>query len=710
MKVIFNRIVNFSLALLLCVGIALCGFGGGSAYAETSVGIQAEYERTDALADLRGATIAGKEFDVTNYPHNENSSPQLLSFVEFCYSYYSNKQSDYGLYVYVYNPQDLVFDTTDKFSKIQLTYGNEERYVKYPLTFINYSKSDGYEGRFWKFKVKLTEEQKEAVLKSVNENGRVYKISGMELCANNVVKDYPCAQTYTYKGYAFGYGSELAQADTLSCTVDGYDTVVELNVNQTVYRAKGDYYNGEQSQLNSCYFRVPNKFFTDYGELTEIACEWYEYFTKPILVTEDNVTYSKINGLHGKNTDTLPDDTYFLFNVFWENSKTSWFSKSGISDWTSNYGYKVGDSYHWGFLWLNGTEVIYDSFDNFAAAFYTGGGNCEDYCVDGAELKSKLLENSKVLGEPYIHGRYSKALFEDYVQAGRKYGYNYKAIKATDKMDVFWNYTTKSLWQKMFAGEIDVDTVYESLNAIVTVKDADIKGSNGEIAERLKIAEKDVDKLKAECAAAKAQDETVVLLRYSSNKYFSAPCVSSYCSKSKVDGGKTPVKTNVEKWGNNDFNAYVCQETVYLDFDIISLTYTNNGVSTVIGVVSSPEDVISSISPPLEDPFANDGLSGWQILLLVLGLILILILLFKFAPAIVYALVKVIALPFKALGKLFSSIRSSAKAKREQGRQKQPKPAKGKKSEKFDREAIEKSLDEIDWDDPMWQEIDGSDG
>lgn len=728
MKEITKRFTSVILVALLCIVTVICGRGKLYAMADTEDSVRAAYESTNVLNNLKGATIGCKEFDLADYPHNDNGKPQIISFVEFCYSYYADKQEDFGLYVYVYNPQDVVFDMSGESNKIQFTYGNVQSYSKYVLEFLNYSTEAGYEGRFWEFKVRLTDEQKSAILREVDENSRVYKVSGIELSVKNQITEYVCAQIYTYKGYALGYGSELAQSDTLSCNVDGLETYVELNVNHTLYRAKGDYYNGEQSQLNSCYFRVPNKFFTDYGELTNIACEWYEYFTKPILVTESQYTYSKINGLHGKDTDTLPEDTYFLFNVFWQNSKTSWFGKSGISDWTSNYGYEVGDTYHWGFLWLDGAEVIFDPFYSFAGAFYTGGSSCEDYEISGDELRAKLLENSAYMGAPYVHDRYSKSLFEDYVQEGRKYGYNYKEIKADDKFDIFWNYTTKNLWQKIFTGDIDVDTVYESLDAIVKINDSDLTGGNTEIAERLKIHTNDVEKLKAEQKKAKANDETVVLFRYSSTKYFSAPCVSSYCSKGNIDGGKTLVRTNCDNWGNNDFNAYVCQETVYLDFDIISLTYTRDGVDTVIPVVSSPQDVIGGLQAPLEDPFADEP--NWLAIILgIILLIVIIILLLKFVPGVLVAIFKgiiwIICLPFRLLGALFKAIGNSFKKHKERKQaqketedtardvkqqKKEKRKKKSRKSEETDiqkkldsgenlsRDEIESYLDTIDWD------------
>ena len=88
------------LALLVCFGAVMGGQGNLSAFAATDV--QTAYENTNVLDNLEGSTIGGKTFDITDYPHNDIGNPQIISLVEFCYSYYADRQSDYGLYVYVY--------------------------------------------------------------------------------------------------------------------------------------------------------------------------------------------------------------------------------------------------------------------------------------------------------------------------------------------------------------------------------------------------------------------------------------------------------------------------------------------------------------------------------------------------------------------------------------------------------------------------------
>lgn len=97
---------------------------------------QEKYEQTEVMDDLDGAMIGGKPFDPADYPHNGNSNPQIIAFAEFCYSYYEEKQADYAFYVYVYNPQDVAFDTATERNQISLSAGRNSGYDKYPLAFV----------------------------------------------------------------------------------------------------------------------------------------------------------------------------------------------------------------------------------------------------------------------------------------------------------------------------------------------------------------------------------------------------------------------------------------------------------------------------------------------------------------------------------------------------------------------------------------------
>ena len=121
---------------------------------------------------------------------------------------------------------------------------------------------------------------------------------------------------------------------------------------------------------------------------------------------------------------------------------------------------------------------------------------------------------------------------------------------------------------------------------------------------------------------------------------------------------------------HKDTNAYLCQMWVQLDFDIIGLTFTKDNVDTVIPVIMSPMDIAADGTPPLIT--TKDGPEWWQILLAVLALILVIWLLFKFAPVLVLAVGKVIALPFKAIGAAGKSLKERRKEKKAQKQSKKP--------------------------------------
>lgn len=599
-----------------------------------AVNLVERFEQTDVLDDLTQSIVAGNKFNLSDYPHDEDGNCSVLSFIEFGYSLYSDNQADYGLYVYIYNPSDIGIDKTDR-NMIQFKCGKETS-KKLSLDILNYSKKTGFEGRFYKFKVRISGSDKADILSDIGRNGRVYAVTEIELCHKTEVKSYKCAQTYTYTGYAKGYGSELTETDTLSCSVDGFDTYVEFNVKHTEYRAKGDYYYGEQSQLNSVYFRIPNKFFESYGNLSEIECEWWEYFTKPMLVVNNSKVYNDINALHGGpfHKGLTNRSLYYVFLINWQ-VNSNWFGGGkALCTYGSNMNLN-GQKYTYTY-WNQPRTYTFSAppFESFAAAFYSADLKNIDVSLDSNAVITKLKENSKYFDESLfdlteeqleqkhvreiVRDRYRRYLFEDYVQNGYDLGYNYKKITPETKFEVWWNKTKlKDFWAKYVTGEFTVETEYEKLNAIITLGEDDVKGTDDEVSSKLYVNKRDVPDLKNEMALAKANDETLVLFRFSSTKYFAAPGVWGYSSNPK-----TPARDIVEICSDKEHDGiqdcYAVQQTVYLDYDIISMTYTNNGVNTAIPVVMSPVDITGGITPPLEYNRGDSESTFFKILKIVL--------------------------------------------------------------------------------------------
>ena len=62
--------------------------------------------------------------------------------------------------------------------------------------------------------------------------------------------------------------------------------------------------------------------------------------------------------------------------------------------------------------------------------------------------------------------------------------------------------------------------------------------------------------------------------------------------------------------------AYVAQQSVFFDFDVIDLTFNKDGVYTVIPAVSDPIDIVNDLTSPTD--MGDDGLGILGIILLIL--------------------------------------------------------------------------------------------
>ncbi len=705
MNAITKRFLYVILTAVLCIVTVLCGQGNLSAFADSTDGVQANYESTNVLDNLKGSTIGGKEFDLADYPHNSKGKPQIISFVEFCYSYYAEKQADYGLYVYVYNPQDVAFDMSTDRNKIQLTYGTKPNYSKFSLEFINYSTEAGYEGRFWKFKIRLTEAQRTAILKEVDESNRIYKVSGIELSVKNKVTEYPCGQTYTYKGYALGYGSELAQSDTLSCKVDGFDKYLTLDVHSTYYRPQGT--NGEayaRDTLHSVYFSVPNAIIDEYGEMTAVHATWLNALTNPVMVTGNKTVYDNVLPYVGKEVDggnftyTKDDNSPVRYSLI-----AGAYNES--ADWNNaSYG-SAFISYNDNAHYTNSKKRI----KNLQYCFLADNGDADNYTLPAETLIGNKADGQKGYFETFtaqhggelINNRFSKSLFESVADK-----FTDITISADDKFTLTDEVVSQSLWQKFVGGGYKVtNTNTYTVSAIKKVGKDDFKSTQAATCKDLYIDESDYKEFKSYYDDATRKKETVYLFRYYQSDYTCYEAIEYARGK----GDWTLLGTNFG-YDFVDTNAYLMQMWVQLDFDIIDLTFTKDGVETVIPVIMSPMDIAADGDHPVIT--TKNNLKWWQILLGIIGLILTIWLLIKFAPIIVYAVGKVVVLPFKAVGSLH---KKSKERRRERKTMQAEKPVKNKaKKEKYKQKKqvgdisandyYDEFSEEIDWDE-VWQAL-----
>lgn len=720
MKAITKRFLYVILTAVLCIVTVFCGQVTLSAFADSTDGVQSNYESTNVLNNLKGSTIGGKEFNLADYPHNSKGKPQIISFVEFCYSYYAEKQADYGLYVYVYNPQDVAFDMSTDRNKIQLTYGTKPNYSKYTLEFINYSTEAGYEGRFWKFKVRLTDEQRTAILKEVDEANRVYKISGIELSIKNTVTEYPCGQTYTYKGYALGYGSELAQSDTLSCKVDGFDKYLSLDVHSTFFRGRGT--NGKkyiQDTLHSVYFSVPDAVIDEYGKMTAVHATWLNAYTAPALVTGNSNYYETMLDHIGEEIGV--PDTY-------ENLRFKYSFRTEEDLVNTSIGGVHFSGYYYGYNYPSKlSSEISKNITNLHWLFKAKNGNADEYDVPSEDILGYMSRYTAQHGGELVNNKYSKALFESVdssftdinIRADKTYSLTSEIIK-------------QEWWEKLF-GTSHVEEIEEfnNIKAIEAVDYSDISNlESTQVCKKYYVDDSDYEEFSEFCKTAKRKNETVYLFRYKQSEYFSAEVYEGTWKSTWVfnTGGPAISPGYVYSYENSDTNAFVMQQWVQLDFDIIDLTFTKDGVETVIPVIMSPMDIATDGDHPVKT--AKDGPNILAIILGIIIAILIIWLLLKFCPIVIVVIGKIIIFPFKCIGALFKAIGNLRKRRKEKKIEKREKEIQHEKkirrrkqfkareergtwdSDKptpnSSREEIESYLDSIDWNDPYWKDIDSS--
>ena len=637
--------ILFILLTVLCLLFP----GGQSTYAYAQDNVS--FEKSNVLDDLTSSTVNGEAFDLRKYPYNDNGSVTIMNFVEYCYSYKSNMRGNYGLYVYVYNPKGLNFDTSVKQNKIQMAVayddsGTPTRYEKFELKYCNRSEGNTYKNLFYKFKVVDRKIDDKTFLDRVNSHERRYDISGIELTTKGQqnATEYGVGGTYKFTGYAKGYGPDSMAQSNLSCTVENLETL-ELNVHHTYYRTNvsslgKDHYN----EVNTVYFSVPERVFTSYGFLQKIRAEWWEYKTKKAMVTSSQDFYNTVlpyTGTYvGEHNDSVPFNLYTGFSAI---ISTQIGSPSVYQyDWTYNVDLETKYSI---FNIIQSVSYSDSVSDIMPYAFYSPAADVDSIFkflyskpvagdVNSTEVANYIYSYSNDLGNGYIdcNGRQiSKDLFEETVDEGRTVGYNDKTIDLSDTFNLMSYDSNHSWWNKLWDYGFSWPTTsgdYQNIVPIYTLQASDLVGTNSTIATNLLVNEDDVTDLRAFYEIETLKGNRVILFRFATTDYYCAPCFRTGMSGTIY---------------NTD--TYIAQETVFLDFDIIELTFNKDGVYHVIPVVSSPTDIINGFTAP------PPKFQWWKILVAVLLLILLLILLWPLLPYILRGIWFIITLPFKLISK-----------------------------------------------------------
>lgn len=570
-----------------------------TANADTPVQLK-DFDATTIEADLSGLGYLNSE----QYPKDEDGTAKIVSFIEYCYGMDEN----YGLYMYVYNPQEtlLVENVTGNIS-LGVNYGADgdaSKYISPTFTFLDATDNN----RFVKVKINSQLDEiltSEKACAKLFDGARRYDIKAMRLYEQGkaVAVEVPVNKLYTFTGQAKLTG------DTTSSLQCRASERLYLDTHFANYRT-GDYVGYVCDELQTVYFSVPKTYFDDYGFLQQITAEWDEYKTNPIFVTSDLDVY---NGLYSH----LGEDVY-------------------TEDTNGNLTHKyTSDKYPWNVLWegtagtvgdslIDKDTLFYKNYNGFVAydvnlvasgtlrrmdwLFYRNADvitSSEDYAVSKDEIMSWADTYKPVDGSGgYVTSRtgedYHEYLFADEIDTDRqelltnaqfdaKRGHIKQTIDAgadtslTVKQDKNW-------WDTFWQGASYEEKGYKPI--VVFNSENPLPGSMDYFASEYLINDTQKQEVYNFCKTALANGEYPVLFRYAVTDYYTCSARFDKAGNSVISG----------------VDGYVAQETVFLGFDIISLLFRNKVQDTLVSVASNPVDVFNGTDAPPglgEDPFAQ---------------------------------------------------------------------------------------------------------
>lgn len=668
------RLMVAVLAIITVIFTSL-NVGVGARYARAESPVALEFDETYVIDDLNASSINGKKFDISDYSFSAFKQTDVLYLAEYCYSAYANMQYNYGLYLYICNPQGLDIVTDTALNTVELSYGADTTvgYEKYPLTCLSVCREAGYERLFYKFKIEINPDSKREMLDSlVGSEERTYHVSGIELLSKNEINptDYAINKVYTYRGYSKGYGPD-STTDTLEYSSrfgDVLNITRQGGLHQTFYRPKGSNGTyGQQDTLQTVYFSVPNKYLENDFALSQVRMEWLKAQTAWGLITGNKAVYDSLIDWVGvtegvaqgqyiySNTNGQPypssygfSSDAFQFNLYAPMAANNYLAYLFPSDsWETD----SADDYVLSWTELNQYMIDYhDKYDHdrlyYDERYIPSGYPIDQQPEPGGEFYFNTPYGGELVSVDGVTYNYSRALFQ--------FVYPHKTtvdISAEDERTLRSVVLGKQWWDGWFGLDgsyVVSSTEFDGIEAIYAVSDKDFQINKTLTCDSLYIDESDYEEFYAFYNTAKLKNETVMLVRYDVGRYWAYEATQGIPMNGGLVSGFEP----------GDTNARVFSQTVYLGLDVIHLRFDNGEESFVIPCVSTPIDAGSDSTRALFTTSDNQ-LPWWVLVIIIVVLILAVFSIIKYGiKALFKALWWVIKTPFVLLGKFFKWLAS----------------------------------------------------
>ena len=652
-KTIKRRVCAVFLVALILVEL-LFGLFGIRANAAASA---SSYDDTPIESDMA-------KMEEAEYPANALGEPSIVGLMEYCYSENSVYSQVYGLYIYVYNPTEKPLLQREGTNQVLMANafgsdGKRSSTKNYSLTYLDHTDNH----RFYKFKITDSSEQYTIAKNyaSLWNDRRRYEITSLDLHFEGEAdrKTTGISKIYEFSGYAAWCGDPSIALSSLECQYYGGQDV-HLQVYDTNYRFahKG---NNLYDDLQSVYFALPNEYADQWGNLSRITAEWYQYKTSPMFVTTDSGAYSDLWNMRNKRINdkgqlidssgnVLSEDVQTYWRVLWEEEHVA----VGGDGFASDY-YYFSKGYNGAIredLLDSGTYELTDEYTDVYRLdwlFYISEEikSADDYAVSSDEVKDYIQKYARTFSSSeLLMGKYPAQLFERYSGDG----YKYNSFSVTDVDKYVDKNVDQTFWEKLWGINNTSELTY---NPIVTISEGDLVLSAAAFSAKYYVNKDDAEDVINFAKNCYNNDETPILLRFAKTEYYASTARFDYAEEKKTD--------------MSEIDGYVAQEHVFLNFDILSLEYTSEDgyTKTVLGVVADSIDIINGLTAPEDIPIEEED--WWLKLVMLLGAILIVALLtflsgpisvvckilwdgFKFILSILFW---VLTLPFKLIGSLF---------------------------------------------------------
>lgn len=551
-----------------------------------------ETELSEVEKELAEMIFDGKAWDPQAFLKGRNEKGIYLIAVDER-GFTVSGAAGYGLFFYFYNPSGVNIVLDSARNKVQMADAWDEKmetatdYRKFGLklvsastdhTYMKFQLMDSASGSSGGYLI-----QQNAIAMQKKKAERIYEISGFELQSKVQLKEYSYGGRVTFTGYEEGRAPGGRNEDTKVATYRG-SAVLTLDVQQCYWRTQtSDLGVGYKNQINAAYFSVPNEIWNSYESLYSVKCEWDEYRTTPMIVTDDLTLYNSLKPYVGITVIPYEEDIgYKLFGGAKYVSGVHGANKLVGYEWSYNiwnYDYLLDidnkiDTLGWLLFSENefalGKECV--SSDDLLAYYHTFEN--KNFSKEDL-LLTNMVDEGRTLGRNEVtvtmDGKNGSPIFEL-----KNYGSNHSMIEEWFAYNLF-NGGYDVNYNETYPHFTSIE-VFEK-GALATNNVLDTKVSDAEIAD---LHFFNTPEMAAEFRTyvknAMANDETVVLFRYAETDYYS----KTLTALPKIDG-----------------HAMVSWQTMFLNFDVIQLGFLDDEQSLIIKpVVNDPEDVIGSVQTP----------------------------------------------------------------------------------------------------------------